>query len=879
MNPDQFTFVLTDIEGSTRLWEAHSDAMEGVISEHDDLMRAVMESRLGHVFKTVGDMICAAFVSPQNAVEAAIEAQLELRKRVFSVVGQLNVRMAIYTGTARYREGDYFGTALNRASRLLANANGGQILVSSDTASFLVGHPIENVSVRDLGNHKLRDVDAPEQVFQVLHPELPSEFKNNLASNAEKSNLPRELSTFVGREVELTEVRKLVRSKNLVTLIGSGGCGKTRLALQVAFDLETEFDDGIWFIEFATVSDPQLLAQTVMSAMNLPSDNNLTADVSIKSQLTTMNTLLIFDNCEHVVAAAANLADQITKTAPNVRILATSREALGVNGETTWRVRSLSVPEQDTDDTELLLEESEAVRLFVERAVASNSTFELTKANAPNVVAICRRLDGIPLALELAAARAKALPVEQIASRLDDRFRLLTGGSRTALPRQQTLRALIDWSYNLLVDNEKLLLRRLSVFTGGWTLDAAEKVAGAEPLDQFEVMDQLALLVDKSLVTYEQPKGRPRYRLLETVRQYAVEKLFDTDEADATRSCHAEYFADFIKEKQVMLLGKEQQSAMQAISDDHENLRAALEWFYALDSGKSKCLEMAKNIGRYWELCGNLSEGRKLLERVLQNSPDEEEDMRMRVLNQLGNIRREQGDYAAAEEAFRESLVLAEKLEFKIGIAVLRNNLGITNLNLLRLPEAKEEYERSIEVCREIGDETNLASALDNLTSVYLQTGDFDQARKCNDESFAIFERRGDERGMAISSHLRADVERNAGNLEFEAKAIYAFQIMTTLGLGLLQAAGLELLGYFAADKQEYERATCLFGAGARMRERLGVVLPPQSKEEYEHYLKLCEEKLGKDKFNAETLGGRQMQQDRLIEFATRLTDFAKSSE
>ncbi len=477
------TFLFTDIEGSSARWEKHEAAMSPALARHDALLRESFAAHGGHAFKTVGDAFCAVFATAPDAVAAALLAQQKLVAEPWdAALGGVRVRMAVHTGAAEMREADYFGPPLNRVARLLSIGHGGQALLSQPTFELVRDHLPAGADLRDLDLHRLKDLQRPEHVYQLLHPALPADFPKLKSLDPLTNNLPIQATSFVGREKEIKEVKALLAKTRLLTLTGSGGAGKTRLSLQVAADLVEGEGDGVWLAEFAPLSDPGLVPQTVAQALGVREEPGRPITQTLVDFLKPKSLLLVLDNCEHVLDAAAQLCDAILRACPNVRIIASSREGLNIAGETTYRIPSLTVPDLRQTATPESLSQYEAVRLFIERAQAAQPAFSVTNANAPAVAQICHRLDGIPYAIELAAAKVRALSAEQISARLDDRFRLLTGGSRTALPRQQTLRAMIDWSYDLLSPEEQTLLRRLSVFAGGWTLEAAEAVcADPEP--------------------------------------------------------------------------------------------------------------------------------------------------------------------------------------------------------------------------------------------------------------------------------------------------------------------------------------------------------------------------------------------------------------
>ena len=471
------TFLFTDIEGSTKLWEQYPEAMKTALARHDEILKQTIEGHHGHIIKTTGDGIHAAFETAHDGVSAALHVQQAVAAEKWEEIKphKIKVRIGLHTGEAEFRAGDYYGSTLNRAARLMSIGHGGQTLLSSTAADLVYDQLPEGASVRDLGKVRLKDLVRPEHVFQLTHPDLSAEFPPLNSFDSHPNNLPIQLTSFIGRERELAEAKSQLASARLLTLIGPGGTGKTRLALQIGAEMLPDFADGVWLAELAPLADPVLVLPTVASLLGLREQPDMPLNELLIDFLRDKELLLILDNCEHLLESCSKLADQLLHVCANLKIIGSSREPLGIAGETVYRVPSLSVSKPDEVKSETLIK-SESAQLFIERALAANPKFNVSDKNALSVAQICRRLDGIPLALELAAARVASLSVEQIAARLDDRFRLLTGGSRNALPRQQTLRALIDWSYDLLSDDERALMRRLSVFSGGWTLEAAESI-------------------------------------------------------------------------------------------------------------------------------------------------------------------------------------------------------------------------------------------------------------------------------------------------------------------------------------------------------------------------------------------------------------------
>jgi class 3 adenylate cyclase len=477
------TFLFTDVEGSTRLWDYHAEAMSAALARHDALIREAVEIHKGQVFKTMGDAFHASFADANSALGAALDFQKKLQAEpILADDAKLMVRAAVHSGTAGRRDNDYFGPTLNRTARLLSAAHGEQTLVSSTTRALLDSALPEGASLRELGEHRLRDLRS-DTIYQLVHPSIRSEFPPILSLGASElpNNLPEQLTSFVGREEPLGELQELLSRNRLLTITGSGGAGKSRLMLQFAADTLPDFPNGVWLTELAPLSDSALVPSAIATSLSLREEPGRPLLATITDYLKDRTVLILVDNCEHVLDEAARVVDTILRACPKVKIVATSREALGVGGEQSYRIPSLALPPTGAMPTVSELETCESVRLFLDRAMLAQPAFRLTPTNSEPIARICRRLDGIPLAIELAAARTRALAPDQIASRLDDRFRLLTGGSRTALPRQQTLRAMIDWSYDLLSPKEQALLQRLSVFAGGWTLESAEKVCADEP--------------------------------------------------------------------------------------------------------------------------------------------------------------------------------------------------------------------------------------------------------------------------------------------------------------------------------------------------------------------------------------------------------------
>jgi len=572
------TFLFTDVEGSTRRWENDADAMRAALAAHDEVLRSAIEAQGGFMFKHTGDGVCAAFASPSCAVDAAVTAQRAL---------ELPVRMGIATGEAELREGDYFGAVLNRAARVMAAGHGGQVLLAESTAGLLSG-----VELIDLGPRRLRDLPNPVGVFQVRAPGLRMDFPPLRALDASPGNLRPAPTSFIGRESELDEVQAAVKAHRLVTLTGVGGVGKTRLALEVAARLADEFPDGVWFFDLAAVADPAAVPDAVAAVLGIIQQPGKSVANSVAAALEGRVRLLVIDNCEHVLDAAAGLVEAILAASATVTILATSREGLRVADERLWPVPSLDVGAGI---------DSAAVSLFIERAQGVSPGFSVGNADeADAVVEICRRLDGIPLAIELAASRMASMTASEVRDRLDQRLRLLVG-SRRGLARHQTLRHAVAWSYDHLDDAEKALLERCSVFAGGFDLESACAVMGSE--DDFAVLDLLDALVRKSLLVADRSSGRTRFAMLETIRQFAEEQLAASGAATEARTAHARYFAG--READILALwdSPRQREAYEWFTVELANLRTAFRWATDHDD-----LDAAAAIATYAGLLGFLVE-------------------------------------------------------------------------------------------------------------------------------------------------------------------------------------------------------------------------------------------------------------------------------
>ena len=837
MNLALLTFLMTDVEGSTPLWERHEPIMRQVMARHDALLDAVIGAHGGRRVRErgEGDSIFAVFTSPSAAVAAVCAAGLALLAEPWPVETPIKVRMALHTGEAQWRDGDYYGPVVNRCARLRGLGHGGQILLSTATAALVRSNLPAGASLRGLGAHTLKGMDQGEEVFQLCHPNLPAAFPPLLSQETPNSNLPAAPTGLIGREREQEQVLALQAEHQLVTLVGAGGVGKTRLALAVAAELVDHYADGVWLVELAALVEPELVPMTVAQTLGIREEPGRPILTTLTEQLKHRQALLVLDNCEHLVDACAALVGALLQTCRRVRVLATGRDALRVRGEQRYRVPSLSVPET-RQLPPLALLDAGAVRLFVARAQERQPSFALSERNAGAVVEVCARLGGIPLAIELAAARVAAMPVEAIATRLDDRFRLLTGGPRDALPRQRTLQATLDWSYDLLSASEQLMLARLAVFAGGWTLEAAEAVCTAEGSEAWEALDLIEGLVNKSLAQLEESGETPRYRMLESVRQYGWRRLQvwparDRPESDATQERHLAWCVSLAEQAAHELTGPEQRSWLTRLEDEHDNLRAALGNALAPASSAETATQgmaLAGALWHFWYLRGHLSEGRHWLEGALARAPEngsaEARAARARALYGAGTLAYMQDDGAHAVERLQASLDLYRDLGARREAAQALTGLG--NVAFLRGDYARttELYGEALRAQRELGDRRGMGTTLNNLAHVSLARGDFAEAARLQDESLALRRALGDSHAIAMSISSMAAIVHELGDFA-RAEALYQESLAMRRDMGDRQGEAVslsEFAGALLESGQDVAAAIPLFRESLSLYQSLG---------------------------------------------------------
>jgi predicted ATPase/class 3 adenylate cyclase len=898
------TFLFTDIEGSTKLWQEQPEAMAVSHARHDDILRTAIESNHGYVFQIVGDSFSAAFHNAIDGLRAVLASQRALQQTSEFLENSevcIRVRMGLHTGTAELlANGNYEGYAtIASTQRVMSAAHGGQTLLTQTTYELLQNTIPVDVTLRDMGEHRLKDLRAPLRLYQVNAPDLPEDFPAIKSLGTQPNNLPAQLTSFVGREKEIAEIKASLSSSRLVTLTGSGGTGKTRLSIEVGTQLLPSFANGVWMIELAPLSDESQIIPALAQAFGLQELPFNPLVNLVTDYLRDKKLLLILDNCEHLIAACAKLADDLLHQCAGLRILASSREALGIAGEIAYRTPSLA--------------DFESTSLFVDRARAANSKFSLTNSNASSVAQICSRLDGIPLAIELAAARTKLLSAEQIATRLDDLFRLLVGGSRTALPRQQTLRALIDWSYDLLSEEEKNLLRIASVFVGGWTLDALEFVA-----DEPSTLELLEQLINKSLVVTEELKGEMRYFLLETIRQYAREKLFEAKQAAAARDRHFIHYKNITSGLwNVAYFANEGQTGrLISLQVEIENLRAAVEW--GLQNDAQDALELAASIGMIVSMMGGQIEGTTMLKRAMEKfhalPPVEGEANRLRKeiyahgCFSLGMLLQGTNEITYARSKLQEAIAIARELGDKhmLGLAL---EMYANASAMIKADDTATAAQEGLEIFRELSYSAGLEMAYGNLARWAAIHGDFQEGEKylalarASTKSGAITIQSGFlnmglgigarsqgrldvaqshfEEGLRIMKHIGhkgmiaaltseiAHTKRAMGNFA-EAKQTYreTIKVFQDYGNRPSVAHQLECFAMIAVVEEDPPRAAKLFGAADAIREATGHKPTDEEQVEETQFISRLRAMLPEAEFNALWSEGKSMTMEQAIQLA-----------
>jgi predicted ATPase/class 3 adenylate cyclase len=813
------TFLFTDVESSTRMWELYPEQMREDMARHDELIEGCVRQHGGVIVRPrgEGDSRFAVFTRATDAVAAANDIQIHFSKELWNCPTPLRVRIALHTGEAELRDGDYYGSTVNRTARLRSLAHGGQTLITHITNDLVRDTIPDGANLRDLGEHKLKDLKLPEHIFQVIPTDLAEDFPVLAAQGSPPTTLPSILTSFIGRKKEIAEVKRLLVEKRLLTIVGPGGAGKTRLAVRVAADLLDVYPDGVWMVDLTPLSNGELVVHHIMKNLGVREEVAYSPLQTLTDSLRERNMLLVLDNCEHLLQEVAELIESLLIGAPALKILTTSRESIGIPGETLWHIPPLSTPKLNEEIVVENLGKYESVRLFLERAASVKNDFKLTIKNAPAIASITAHLDGIPLAIELAAARIRVLSPEEIADRLDDRFRLLVG-NRTAITRQKTLRNLIDWSYDLLSDSERTLLRRLSVFAGGWTLDAAEDICTDAILDKVGILDLLTNLVDKSLVVAETQEEGIRYRFLETIRQYGHDRLVESAEVEEFTRRHAAYFAAFVERSFLELWGTRQEYRLHRLEIENDNLRAAQDWMARDPDSKEPLLKTAMFLWHFWEIRGDIREGRARLEFAMNHYPESPPDLRAeglrgagllalqggdfaqsiemhqeslalfrklddnlgvaRELDALGEIAQYRGEYGQSVELFTEALAIFYKIDNKEGIAESIGHLGVIARDRADYTHARELLQESLKLSRELDDKLMIAEALNNLGLVEHPLCNYERASLLFGEAVSIYRELHDRMGISNTLQNLGDVAKDQGNFQ---EAIRLYQECITL--------------------------------------------------------------------------------------------------
>jgi predicted ATPase/class 3 adenylate cyclase len=917
------TFLFTDIEGSTKLWQEHPDAMTVALSRHHAILSESIAIHGGYVFQIIGDEFCGAFSIAKDGLEAALDAQRRLKAEEWGEIGAIRVRMVLHTGSVELRAGEYVSgeyisnLTLSRTARLLSVGHGGQVLLSQSTKDLLTYDIPDGIKLRDLGEHRLKDLLQVEHIYQVLSDGLPDRFPSLKSVDALPNNLPIQLTSFVGRVQEVEEICAYLRREvvRLITLTGPGGVGKSRLSLQVGVELLHDFKDGVFFIALAPIQKPGLVASVIAQTLGVRESTDRSFIDVLKDELGEKQILLILDNFEQVVSAAP-LVSELLSSIPLLKVLVTSRIALHLRGENIYTVQPLSLPPKDLmlkegSESTATLFSNEAVRLFFERAVAVKADLIFSEENIRLIANICHQLEGLPLGIELAAARIRHLPPRALLKRLSSRLQILKGGGRDLPERQQTLRATLDWSYDLLGDNERCLFSCLGVFPGGCTLDAAEAISDLP--DSFDVLSGIASLVENSLLIQKEDfKGEPRYWMLETIREYALEHLEASGEAAIVWRKHLQFLAGLAKIGDNKINGPDADYWYKIFQTELDNVRATLNWVLESKFAEEQDIEVAAWLaGRLWWAwyqCGDLADGRRwatqILDRLPMNLP-----ARAKLLIAVGCYSWQQGDYSTAAPFLDDSVKLWRELHDEFGLAEALHFQGHLIFDQKEYVEAGILYQESRELYRRLGDFERILPLIGDLGMVAYHLGDYEKARNLYEECLVLSREHGSKDNIAQTLYRLGDLARlagdNAGSDVFYKEGLTYFKEM---GTKLEIASGLHKLGYItlyrhdphqagilfkesikiqqeAGNKQgiaeclfglagvagimgQLEHATQLFGAGQALLDMVGAPLSPADKAEYERDLAEMQRKLAPNVFENAWKVGQAMTIEQAIELA-----------
>lgn len=900
------TFLFTDIEGSTRLLDRLGERYAQALGNHRALLRAAFQSHGGLEEDTEGDAFFYVFARAKDGLLATVAGQRALAAHPWPDGLPLRVRMGLHTGEPLETAEGYVGLDVHRAARICAAAHGGQILLSQTTRDLVAEILSEGLLLKDLGEHRLKDLIFPIRLYQVEAPGLSSDFPVLRSVEIYQNNLPSQLTSFVGREKEMAEVKHLLASTRLLTLIGPGGSGKTRLALQAGTEVLDRYPDGVWWVDFAPLEDAAQVPGTVAAALGLKETWHGNPVESLESHLQTKSLLIVLDNCEHVLSACATISNTLLTRCPRQQILATSREGLGVAGEHLYPVPPLQVPNpHDTLSLERVATHG-AIQLFVDRATVVDPHFAINQRNAPAVVEICHRLDGMPLAVEMAAARVKALSVAEIATRLSKALGFLHTDTRASPPRHHTLRATMDWSFGLLSAQERVVFRRLAMFSGGFTLEAAEAVCGGGQIKPSEVLASLMQLVEKSLVAREEWNNTSRFRLLEIVREYARERLADADEIDSVAGRHLQFFTDLAegldRDPTVIF-----DNWLSRLEPEHGNLQTGLEWALANGHGE-RALRCAAAVWPYWFFHGHL-DGAKTLEDALAQTTRVPDDLRMRSLNGLGYLTMWRDNYKGAVDICDESLVISRRLADRPAIATALAIQGHCTWHMGQEQRGEELCEEALKVARESSSLHALTWAVREYAYVRWHTGDIERGQPLFQEYLTLSRKLGNTPGTRDALRLIAEAALTRGDFatartgceealrisKLTNDAIIVSVVQVVLGQALAGlgryaearrwyresltslrgawqrwwlARCLTSLGCLDVAEQSHLRGARILGAASAVREAVGGTLPPSDKILQEAALSAVRAAVGDDKLNTALLEGRAWTVEQAIDEA-----------
>lgn len=874
----------------------------------------IFNSLNGYVFQIIGDAFCASFHTAGEAIRAAVQAQINFYNEDWGA-NPVKVRMGINTGTAEAsndtnHSGGYKGyTAMARVQRIMSAGHGGQVLISLATEGLVRDDLPENVSLRDMGKRRLKDLIRPERIHQLVISGLPTEFPPLKTLDFHRHNLPVQLTSFIGREKEIADIAGMIKDHRLVTLTGVGGTGKTRLALQVSADLIDEYPDGVWFVALAPLSDPTLVPQEVASAWQIEDQSEQSLSKALSDYARSKQMLLILDNCEHVLEAGASLANDLLRAAPNIKILATSRVSLNLEGEVTYFVHPLALPDTEQNLPLPELTQYEAVRLFIERAVSVRPTFNVTNENAPAVAQICQRLDGIPLAIELAAARIRALSPDQIAGRLKNRFDLLTGGSRTAVPRQQTLRATMDWSYDLLIGDERVLLNQLSVFAGTFSLEAVESICIRKNGSKRNTLDLLNALVDNSLVNVVEEIQESRYELLETLQQYASEKLFASGELQTILDKHLAFYIG-LAEKGFPHVWVGRTEWIDRFELEYNNFRAAMD--HAIATNLESAIQLGRSLSMFWDYSFRRKEGyvwaMKLLDLTASWKPGQS---RAAALLLAGDRASMIGEYKQGLQLLEASLEMTRRFGDMSDLNLTLYNLAAVNWFIGNWVKMREYAEQHLKTSQELNDRRGIHDALLQLGVAECGLGDNEKGNSLFEESLALARKEDSPNSIAFAlaslgklaringelakardfylecAELRRNIRHRSGlantllilgqialqdNDAVQARKMFeeSLEIWQELQMPEVEADILWGIGGVAGISGLYELAAHLFGAANAAYEVFHYKMDDIDRRTYDPIIAKIRDQLGEEVFDKEWELGGQMSLSEAIKYAIR---------